>query len=538
MLQVNQQNSLAPLDKTQTLVSALKNADLYDHPVSSFSIIETHISWIILTGHYAYKIKKPVNFGFVDFTTLEQRKFFCDEELRLNRRLAENLYIKIIGIYGSHSHPQLLPEGKAIEYAVQMREFPQQWLMSHLASQKLLEAEHIDSMANVIADFHNNTERASVNSGFGNWDSIVNWTHENFHHIEEVIPKTQLPADYLQIKTWCKHQEELLKPEIQLRRQNGCIRECHGDLHLGNMVLLDKQCTPFDCIEFNDELRWIDTMSEIAFVVMDLQARDHRAFAWRFLNRYLLLTGDYSGLSMLAYYVVYRALVRAKVEALSVDKQNVNQSLHYLDIARCWIMPKSPVLICMHGLSGSGKSTVAENLAYRSGAIHIRSDIERKRLFDLGATADSGSTTGQGIYTENASQRTYDKLAELAENLLSNGFNVIVDAANLKNEQRQVFRLLAKKSDIPFFLLSCQASERELQNRITKRLKRGNEASEADHAVLANQIKTQEILSTEEQEDPGTIICEQPQLSEAQLTFILAHGPSHRTHPVTNSRRH
>ncbi len=527
MSQTSIKQTVSATTRTQALIRALNNPALFKHPVEAISIIETHISWIILTGLYAYKIKKPVDLGFVDFTTLEQRKFYCEEELRLNRRLAEDLYIKVIGIYGSYTHPKLEPGGNAIEYAVQMREFPQKWLMSYYARKKLLRIEHIDSMAKVIAEFHNSVEHVPVNSSFGSWDTIVKWNHENFHHLEQVIPQAQLPDYYPDIKSWCEQQEEFLKPVIQLRQQNGWVRECHGDLHLGNMVLLENQCTPFDCIEFNDELRWIDTMSEIAFVAMDLQAKDHEVFTWHFLNRYLMVTGDYSGLSMLAYYVVYRALVRAKVEALSVDKQEFSKSRHYLDITQSWIKPKSPVLICMHGLSGSGKSTVAENLSSKLGAIHIRSDIERKRLFDLEATADSGSSTGQGIYTDDISWRTYDRLAELAENLLSICFNVIVDAANLKCEQRELFRATASKLNVPYFLISCEASEQELQQRIAQRLKRGIDASEADCSVLAGQIKTQQVLSIEELEDPGTILCEQPQLSEAQLEIILARRTSH-----------
>lgn len=527
MFQANPQDNESLLAKTQALVATLKNPALYDHPVTEFATIETHISWIILTGAYAYKIKKPVGFGFIDFTTLEKRKFYCEEELRLNRRFSDHLYLKVIAIRGSHTHPQLSGEGKIIEYAVLMKEFPQSLLVSHYADSRLLTAEHIDSIASVIAGFHTSAPRAASSSAYGGRDSIIKWNHENFHHLEAVIADGLLPAYYQSLKNWCSEQENRLKPIMLQRHQNGWIRECHGDLHLNNMVLIDNQCTPFDCIEFNDELRWIDTMSEIAFVVMDLQAKGHETFAWHFLNRYLMITGDYSGLSMLAYYAVYRALVRAKVEALSVDKQEFSQSLHYLDITQSWIKPKSPVLVCMHGLSGSGKSTVAENLSSRLGAIHIRSDVERKRLFDLVATADSDSLTGQGIYTNDASRRTYDRLAELAENLLSLGFNVIVDAANLKCEQRELFKRLAKKGDTPHLLISCEASEQVLQQRITQRLKRGTDASEADCSVLAGQIKTQQVLSIEELEDPGTILCEQPQLSETQLKIISARRTSH-----------
>lgn len=531
MLQANLSDNQSMLVRTKTLVRALKNADLYNHPVSAFSIIETHISWIILTGSYAYKIKKPVDFGFIDFSTLEKRKFYCEEELRLNRRYAESLYLKTIAIHGSYTHPRLSNNGKVIEYAVQMKEFPQSLLISNYANEGLLTTNHIDSMANVIADFHSIAPSVAATSGFGSWHTITKWAHENFHHLGQLIPEELLPDFYQPLKNWCLEQEEALKPAIDFRHQSGSIRECHGDLHLGNMVLLDNQCTPFDCIEFNDELRWIDTMSEIAFVVMDLQARGYDEFAWRLLNRYLAVTGDYSGLSVLAYYVVYRALVRAKVEALSVaqmaeestsERNLFDPAIHYLDITQSWVKPKKPVLITMHGLSGSGKSTVAKNLSSTLGAIHIRSDIERKRLFDLAVTADSGSSIGQGIYTREVSQKTYDRLAELAEDLLLNGFNVIVDAACLKSAQRELFRHTAAKIDVPCFLISCEAPEQELQQRIIQRLTRGSDASEANLDVLAEQIRTQDSLTSDELENPNTIICNQPQLSTECTQLLIA----------------
>ena len=529
MLMDNLQDNQSMLKKTRALVRALKNADLYDHPVSAFSIIETHISWIILTGTYAYKIKKPVDFGFIDFSTLDKRKFYCEEELRLNRRFSDNLYLKVIAIRSSNTHPRLNGEGKIIEYAVQMKEFPQNMLISNYASKGLLTADHIDSMAQVVADFHSKAPCSLSSNSFGNWDTIVKWNHENFPHLEKEIPEKYLPDYYQSLKNWCLQQEETLKPVMQFRHQNGSVRECHGDLHLGNMVLQEDQCTPFDCLEFNDELRWIDPISEIAFVVMDLQAQDYDEYAWRFLNRYLAINGDYDGVSLLAYYIVYRALVRAKVEALSIahrakesfsDNNIFKPALHYLDATQPWINPQHAVLIVMHGLSGSGKSTVAGHLASKLGAIHIRSDIERKRLYDLVSTADSGSSVGQGIYTEGASQKTYSRLAELAQKLVENNFSVIVDATCLKSAQRGLFRQTAQRLDVPSFLISCQAPEKELRQRISQRLDQGGDASEANQRVLTNQLKNQEPLSKKELKDSGTILCHQPQLNSEQLKII------------------
>ncbi len=524
-------NQEFPLYNTQSLVEALQNPDLYEHPVASFSILETHISWIILTGKYAYKIKKTVNFGFVDFSTLEKRQFFCEEELRLNSRFSNDLYLGVVAIRGSQLMPQLKGDSKIIEYAVKMREFSQTSLLSSYAAENRLNSTHIDSMADMIADIHERVPHAEAGSKWGSAESIQKWSNENFQQIESAIPQSYLPTYFTDLKAWCRKNFNRLRTTIDQRQQNEFVRECHGDLHLGNMAFLNNRCTAFDCIEFNEELRWIDTISEVAFVVMDLQARGYEKLSWRFLNHYLAITGDYETLSLLSYYVVYRALVRAKVEALlvctsnsanSLGRHEYRRSMHFLDLAQYWSQSRSPRLIIMHGLSGSGKSTVAENLASRLGAIQIRSDVERKRLFNLDANSDSASSIDRGIYGRDAGQQTYSQLANIAGNLLSNGINVIVDAACLKSSQRDLFRRLALKHKLPFFLISCLASEKEMKRRITQRLKLQRDASEASHKVLENQLITQQNLSTEELENPDTLVCNQPQLSDDQFKKISA----------------
>lgn len=524
-------NQASILANTKELISALKSPDLYEHPASSISTIETHISWIILTGKYAYKIKKPVDFGFIDFTTLDKRIFFCEEELRLNRRFSTDLYLQTIAIRGSHSMPKLNGNDEIIEYAVKMREFSQDCLLSNYAAEKRLKSDHIDSMARVIAIFHRQAPYVATGSPLGSAVTIGKWSDDNFLQIESAIPEPQLPDYFIQLKTWSQEKFDSLRTIIEQRQQNGFVRECHGDLHLGNIAFLNEKCTAFDCLEFNQELRWIDTMSEVAFVVMDLQARGYNEFAWRFLNRYLAINGDYSGLAMLPYYLVYRALVRAKVEALgffshrsadSIEVPYLRRSLRYLDLARAWSDLERPLLVAMHGLSGSGKSTVAENLASTLGAIQIRSDIERKRLFDLDATSNSASSVDRGIYSKDVSRQTYNRLVEIADNLLSNGFSVIVDTACLESSQRALFRQLALKLQLPCYLISCEASEKKLQQRITQRLERGSDASEANLGVLANQLRTQQPLSSSERRNPNTLSCNQPKLSNEQFSLISA----------------
>ena len=501
------QNSRSAHLVPDKLIRALQDPALYDHPVEDFSVIETHISWVILTGSFAYKIKKPVNLGFVDFSTLDKRQYFCTEELRLNRRFAPDLYLEVVAIKGSRTHPRLAGIGKAIEYAVKMREFSQQNLLSTYASEHRLESAHIDAMADVITGFHCTAADAGTNTVYGSSDTVLKWNRENFEHIEAVLPGHVFPDGYEALKEWCLSPGEALQTLINDRQANGFVRECHGDLHLGNMALIDDLITPFDCIEFNAELRWIDTMSELAFVAMDLQARGYPGFCWRFINRCLHDSGDYAAIALLRYYVVYRALVRAKVEALRVKQaqpvDNPSSQLYegacrYLELAMNWSGNARPAMIFMHGFSGSGKSTVARQIVESLGAIQIRSDVERKHLFGLDQHEASESGVGQNIYTLDATSQTYQRLEELAHTITQAGYTVIVDASFLELERRNDFRQLALQSGVPGILISCDAPESVLRERIKHRSRHETDASEATLAVLQHQIQTHDALTDEE----------------------------------------
>ena len=493
---------------TDELIRALQDPSLYPHAVKHFSVIETHISWVILTGDYAYKIKKPVNLGFVDFSTLARREHFCNEELRLNRRFAAELYLDVVAIRGTRTQPCLAGDGAVIEYALKMREFTQSSLLNSYASEQRLLPAHIDAMADVIADFHERAQHADDDTAFGCCDTFLKWSRENFRHIEAVLPGHVLPGGFEALKKWCLSLCDTHQDRMNERLANGFVRECHGDLHLGNMALIDGQITLFDCIEFNAELRWIDTASEIAFLAMDLQAHGYPGYCWRFINRYLQACGDYSSVALLRHYLVYRALVRAKVEALRVqppDSAAPNKPASYrdvsvyLDLATAWSTDTRPALLIMHGFSGSGKSTCARQLVEALGAIQVRSDVERKRLFDLDPYATSASATGQGIYTVDASEQTYDRLAELARTILQAGYTTIVDASFLKASQRDQFTRLASQYEVPHMFITCGAAESVLRERIRQRAAHGTDPSEATLDVLQQQIQSHDPLTEEEQ---------------------------------------
>ncbi|MCR4303173.1 MAG: AAA family ATPase [Gallionella sp.] len=461
---------------------------------------ETHISWVLLTGRDAYKIKKAVNLGFLDFSTLEARHFYCSEELRLNRRLAPDLYLDVIAIGGSPEHPA--PGGKpAIEYAVHMRRFPQTGLMDRMLARGRITPAHIDKLAAVIAGFHATLPPAHADSTHCALPAIQEAVLHNF----EVIPQLLGAPDDLALLE-AVHNASALEftaslPLFRLRAAAGFVRECHGDLHLGNIVVLDDVPTPFDCIEFSAALRWIDVISEISFTVMDLLHRNRPQLAWRLLNAYLEITGDYQGCGVLRFYLAYRAMVRAKIAAIRAGqrgvakaKQELKSCRSYLALAHDCLTRRRPALIITHGLPGSGKSTFAQIALERLGAIRIRSDVERKRLFGLAALADSESQTGAGIYSADATQRTYARLQDLARGLIAAGFPVIVDAAFLRHGERESFRALAQEMAVPFVIASVQASAAVLAERLEQRSRSGNDASEAGITVMQKLQLAQEPL--------------------------------------------
>lgn len=494
------------LETSLTLIKALSEAHACE-------VIETHISWILLTGQYVYKIKKPVNFGFLDFSTLEKRRFCCIEELRLNKRLAADLYLEVVPITGTPEHPIIsgAGTGTAIEYAVKMRQFPSGQLLSEHARNGRLDVGHLDQLADIVADFHETIEQTDENSPYGDSANINHWFIENFDHIRPLLADDAHKQQLQRIQQWGDSEWRRLSGMMQLRKHQGCVRECHGDLHLSNMTLINGTVTLFDCIEFNPLLRWIDVISEVAFLVIDLLHFGYDRFAYRFLNRYLQYTGDYQGLTLLRYYLVYRALVRAKVSLLrmaqcpddqDVTKQALREYAAFADLAERFTTRRQTALIITHGYSGSGKSTFAAQLAEQIGAFQIRSDIERKRLYGYRALMQTGSDIDKGLYTEEASQKTYQRLLEIAKGVLKAGFPVIIDAAFLKTEQRAPFRQLAVDCGVPFRIIDFQASDQELYRRIKQRQ---DDASEATVAVLHHQQQSAQPLLDQEQSELITV---------------------------------
>ena len=492
--------SSADFLRQQQLVNKLCSPGYFPHKPK---IQETHISWVLLTGHDAYKIKKSVDLGFLDFSTLEKRRFFCTEELRLNRRLAPEIYLDIVAIGGNPEEPVLGKE-PAIEYAVHMRRFSQSSLMGRMLARGLVTAGHIDRLASLIADFHSSLPGATKDSPYCATTEIEKEALENFAQLPQVLSESDDLAMLKTVREASMREYSACEPLFRQRAVAGYLRECHGDLHLGNIVILDDKPTPFDCIEFSPELRWIDVISEISFTVMDLLRRGKPHFAWRLLNAYLEITGDWSGVGVLRFYLAYRAMVRAKIAAIRAvqrgarKKSELKSCRSYLRLAHSSLTRRRPAVVITQGLPGCGKSTFAQIALERLGAIRIRSDVERKRLFGLTALADSKALLDADIYSEDATRRTYARLRELARVILAAGLTVIVDAAFVLRSERDIFRALARELDVPFVIASVQTDAALLAERLALRSKRRNDPSEADLSVVQKLQVVQEPLQDQE----------------------------------------
>lgn len=493
------------MSKGSELISALLNGDAYPHPVRGVESIETHASWVLLAGDYAYKLKKPLNLGFLDYSTLALRRKACEDELRLNRRTAPDLYLEVVAVHGTVSAPQVGGSGPVLEYAVKMKRFDQAGLFGALLTAGTLTPALIERVARHVAAFHATADVADLDSGFGDAASVHAPARQNFDQIGEHVTEPELLAQLDRIRHWSDGRFEALAAVFDRRLAEGRVRECHGDLHLGNIALIDGEPRLFDGIEFNPGLRWIDVIADAGFLVMDLVARGRVDLANRFLNAYLEHSGDYDGLAVLPYYVVYRAMVRAKVAVIRLSQLEANERSQcmddfrrYLTLAEAYCTPEPSYVLIACGLSGSGKSSQSQALIDARGVIRLRSDVERKRLFSLAPDDRSDSARDAGIYTAEVTRRAYAKLAELAAAVLRAGRPVLVDATFLARSQRDAFRLLASRLDVPFAILFFDAPAAVLRQRVRQRASEGVDASEADLAVLDAQFERFEPPAADE----------------------------------------
>ncbi len=487
-------------------------------------LYETHISWVIVAGNEAYKFKKAVRLDFLDTSTLAARHFYCQEELRLNRRLAPDIYLDVVTITGTATQPSFDAAGTPIEYAVRMRAFSQQALWCNRIRSGDLGAAEIDELAHKLASFHMHAAVADRNSPWSGAEAVQKVASENLGAIATLVEDAEQTAQVNALLAWQCSAHQTLAGEFDARKTRGFVRECHGDLHSANIITIDGAVAVFDCIEFNPGLRWIDVMSDLAFICMDLSFHGLAGLAARLRNTYLELTGDYDGVAVLAYYQTQRALVRCKVAQLRAGQlandrqaacpqtlqaaQEARQAASYLAFARASIETAPVALIIMHGFSGSGKSVFSQTLLELAGAVRIRSDVERKRLHAVapvnpvnadGTPPGAAGQAGSDLYSSAAIDATYSRLQLLARQLIQARMPVIVDATFLKHAQRRRFARLATELGVPFFIVAIAADHATLQSRVVARSASGVDPSEANLAVLAHQLANHDPLDDDEQ---------------------------------------
>jgi len=518
------------LHQQEELVHNLAStADALEYGCVKAEILETHISWVLLTKHHAFKIKKALDLGFLDYSSLTLRFHYCREELRLNGRTAPRLYLDVVAFGGRPDSPCVGDE-PVIEYAVRMRRFPQKALLDHWALEDRLQPTDIDRVAEVIACFHAKIPAASSDTPFGDPETLYRPVSENFEALHRASEKTPGPFRIDEQEAWVAAEFNRLRSTFTRRKRDGFIRECHGDLHLGNLAEVNGEIVLFDCIEFNPVLRWIDIISELAFLLMDLEHRGKPYQAARLLDRYLQLTGDYSGVEVLRFYKHYRAMVRAKVTLIRLSQADLEHTERlpliedfgaYLTLAGSYTRAPNPFLILTYGPSGCGKTYVTDELLQPLDAIRVRSDVERKRLFGLRADESSRSGLKAGIYSREASERTYAHLKKLARHILAAGYSCIVDATFLRRDQRAPFLSLADERDVPVRILEFRTDRSVLEKRVTERAEAGRDASEADLAVLAGQLESIEPLSDEEREKCITVDSDEPVSGDALAKRVL-----------------
>jgi len=502
-------NAQAPRTETRAAtfrIESLLVPAAFSHGVTHLLLKETYISWIVLTGHYAYKIKKPVRFDFLDASTLKRRRELCAEELRLNRRLAPDLYIDVQPVTEEDGQLRLDGRGRVVEYAVRMHEFdPSQELASRLQNHTVLPND-MRALAASVADFHRGAAVAPSDSAYGTIETVHAEILDNLALLLKYRTGVDDANALAGLSEWLRRSLAELAPLITQRKHSGAVRECHGDLHARNIVRWHQQWLPFDCIEFEPKLRWIDVISDVAFLFMDLVAHARPDLAYAFLSRYLEQTGDYEGLGVLRLYAAYRALVRAKVDALGAESSSPETAqllrAHGADrvnAAAQLIEPHPPALMIMHGVTACGKSWLSEQLVSTVRAVRVRSDLERKRLAGLAALELTASDVREGLYAAEPTEQTYARLLECAQSGVRAGFNMIVDATFLRIAHREMVRQLALQEHCYYVIVSCHASRQTMDARLETRARIGLDPSEATRAVLDHQLATQEPLTPQEQ---------------------------------------
>ena len=479
----------------EDLIEALSNPLVYPHSPESIRVVQTHISVVFIAGSRVYKVKKAVDLGFLDFTTLEKRRHFCRQEVALNSRFSEGVYLGVVSIYRSASGINLMGEGEEIEVAVLMRYIPHERTLIRMLEDDRVGGETLDRVAEKIAQIHAKAGTGRHIASFGAPEVIYLNLRENFLQTEPYVGRTLDKELHETISTLALDFLEAHEDLFRKRMEGGFIRDCHGDLHADHVVLLNGIIL-VDCIEFNDRFRYGDTVSDLSFLLMDLDFHGYPAFADRVMSSYAESSGDPHVRDLLGFYKSYRAFVRGKVLGFTLDEAEVSPAEKeaavgsaqlYFRLSLSYLKPLPPVLIITMGLSGTGKSYLASRLGTRLGVQPVRSDVERKAIFEIPTDEHRLDKYGEGIYTRSATKLTYGALFQQARRALGKGQSVILDASFLGFEDRQMARETARNEGARFRMIECVAPDEILRERLERRTECVREPSDARWDILQQQ---------------------------------------------------
>ncbi|MGI0483515.1 AAA family ATPase [Geminocystis sp. CENA526] len=483
------------------LITTMQDVNFYPHEViHPIEVIQTHCSIVFLTGNYAYKLKKQVDFGFLDYSTLEKRKHFLEEELRMNKAIAPELYLQVILISFVNEKYILNDDSQPVDYVLKMRQFPQENLFLNLFESGKLTAKNIEDLGKIVANFHQNTDTNDYINSFGTVEKIGESIIQNYQQTAKYIGEVQTIEKYQQTKAFTDNFLQSNQTLFKQRQIEHKIRECHGDLHLKNICIWQDKIQLFDRIEFNEPFRFVDVIYDVAFLVMDLDSKGEKELGNIFLNTYIERTGDWEGLQVLPLYLSRQAYVRAKVTSFLLDDSAISETVKkeakktaedYYNLAWEYTQKSEGKLILMSGLSGSGKTTTARQIAKENNAIHIRSDAVRKHLAGI-SLEEKGDDS---LYSISMTNKTYERLFYLAKLLTKQGFTVILDAKFDRISLRQPMIEFALQENIDLQIIYCTAPLNVLFDRLQKRT---GDISDATPELLAKQQAQFEIFTETE----------------------------------------
>jgi hypothetical protein len=488
------------------LIEVLCRPEAYPHHPQTVELVQTHISYVFLAGDAVYKVKKPVRFSFLDFSTLSRRRHFCHEEVRLNHRLAGDVYQGVVAICDDGDGVRLsnADDPAAIEYAVHMRRLPHDRTLDQLLVHNAVSAAMIDTLAARLTAFHAAAATNDEIRANGTTEAVWKVLTDNYNNVQRFRGITIDAPDDDAIRNFACAFLDDNEALFRRRQAQGRIRDCHGDLHTDH-IYFTEPLVIVDCIEFNTQFRFIDVASDLAFLAMDLDYHGRPELTQRLVERYVALSNDTDIPRLLPFYQCYRAYVRGKVDSLkSVEPElgkaeqdeAAESARRHFALAYRYTWKSAPALVVVAGLSGTGKSAVASALSERTGFAHINSDVVRKQLAGLALTARAGTTTG--LYSETHSARTYDAMLATAATHLAAKRGVIIDATFQLRRGRDAARALAAAQQVPLLLVECHCPEDVVRRRLAERAARGDSPSDADWNIYLEQRKRYEAIGDDE----------------------------------------